>query len=129
MTTNSTNSTQLNSTQLNQLQDAMTYIPQQGDTVRWSEQIHDGTFEVELRGWRDDNGNWHPDDPGRHGRWEKVPDLPPIPERWICVSANGVFGESLPTHREARSTARRYNYIGILHVMPSGSCEMLAVEP
>ena len=115
-----------------------TYIPQPGDTVRWSKETAGTTFEVALRGWKDTDGRWHRDVPpsgsglasgSRSGEWLQVPDLPPIPERWIPVTSTALCGSTYFSHAGALDFARRYDYTGILHVMSDGTCEMLAVEP
>ena len=102
----------------------MSYTPRPGDTVRWPGRQFTTHYKVEIRGWRDDEGQWHDDD-----EWVKVPDLPPILERWTLVTAAGAHrpGAHLSL-ADARRAARSGGYTGILHVMPDGTCEMLAVE-
>ena len=106
----------------------MSYTPQSGDTVRWPGQQFTTHYKVEIRGWQDDEGQWHDDD-----EWEKVPDLPPklppILERWTLVSASGaqLFDAHLSL-AGAQQDAGWFGATGVLHVMPDGTCEMLPVD-
>ena len=110
------------------MSDPSDYTPQPGDTVRWSKQPASATFEVKRRGWQDVNEYWHFDDPPGGGSWVKVPDLPPIPERWIVIYPSGGLGGSFVSLVMAQSAASETRYIGILHIMPDGTCEMLGVD-
>ena len=111
------------------MSDPSGYTPQPGDTVRWSKEPGSITYKVERRGWQDSNNGWHYDEPHALGEWVKVPDLPPILERWTLVSAAGAHASrSYLSFADAQQIAQAAGVAGILHVMPSGTCEMLGVD-
>ena len=111
------------------MSDPSDYTPQPGDTVRWSKQPASATFEVKRRGWQDVNEYWHFDDPPGGGSWVKVPDLPPILERWTPVSTAGAqCHRAYLSLADAQQVALSKGSVGILHVMPDGTCEMLGVD-
>ena len=111
------------------MSDPSDYTPQPGDTVRWSERPASPTYKVDHCGWLDSYGIWHPDDPRGGGSWVKVPDLPPILERWTPVSTAGAqCHRAYLSLADAQQVALSKGSVGILHVMPDGTCEMLGVD-